>query len=148
MGERLALQVSSLAELEEKLGKYLQEPQEQGDWYRGQVKRHKEVVALVSQDEDLQEAIGKWFQWGKYEKLLEWWAKGLKIDWSHLYRENRPRRISLPTYPFARERYWILIEASPMATTSSKLSTRQLPVEQERRVVLLTPHWQEGPALR
>src|SRR5436305_96655 len=104
MGERLALQVSSLAELEEKLGKYLQEPQKQGDWYRGQVKQHKEVVTLVSQDEELQEAIGKWFQGGKYEKLLKWWVKGLKIDWTHLYGEHLPRRISLPTYPFARER--------------------------------------------
>ena len=33
--------------------------------------------------------------------------KGLSFDWQRLYGEARPRRISLPTYPFARERYWI-----------------------------------------
>src|SRR5437762_3104431 len=44
---------------------------------------------------------------GKYEKLLEWWVRGLTIDWKHLYGEHLPRRISLPTYPFARERYWV-----------------------------------------
>ncbi|MBB6249462.1 SDR family NAD(P)-dependent oxidoreductase, partial [Rhodanobacter sp. A1T4] len=35
------------------------------------------------------------------------WVKGLAFDWQRLYGAHRPRRISLPTYPFARERYWI-----------------------------------------
>ncbi|TMC24581.1 MAG: SDR family NAD(P)-dependent oxidoreductase, partial [Chloroflexi bacterium] len=136
MEERLALQVSSLAELEEKLGKYLQEPQEEGDWYRGQVRSHKETMALFNTDEELQEVIDKWLQHGRYEKILQWWVKGLKIEWQRLYTigaglEPRttigvsvrhdpyspqpmatapalPQRISLPTYPFARERYWLL----------------------------------------
>src|SRR5204863_4254181 len=116
------------AELEEKLSSYLQEPQRGGDWYRGQVKRHKDTVALFSTDEELQDAIGKWYQHGKYEKLLGWWVKGLRIKWSDLYTVGagsesrtgsaqgtiptapaRPRRISLPTYPFAQELYWIPI---------------------------------------
>ena len=29
------------------------------------------------------------------------------LDWHKIYGKNKPRRISLPTYPFARERYWI-----------------------------------------
>ena len=33
--------------------------------------------------------------------------KGWSFDWQRLYGEAKPRRISLPTYPFARERYWI-----------------------------------------
>jgi len=33
---------------------------------------------------------------------------GAEIDWNLLYHNNKPKRISLPTYPFARERYWIL----------------------------------------
>jgi len=129
MEERLALQVSSLAELEEKLGRYLCDlVQEGGDWYRGQVKQYKEMVTLLSVDEELQEVIGKWFQRGKYEKLLQWWVKGGTIDWKLLYTVGAgsavacglapqvctiptapamPRRISLPTYPFARERYWV-----------------------------------------
>jgi acyl transferase domain-containing protein len=108
MEERLALQVSSFAELEGKLGRYLQNPhQEGGDWYRGQVKQYKEMVALFSSDEELQKVSDRWLQQGKYEKLLSWWVKGLKVDWQHLYGKHLPHRISLPTYPFARERYWI-----------------------------------------
>src|SRR5436853_6557278 len=114
MEERLALQVSSLQELEEKLRRYLQEPQEASNWYRGQVRRHKETVTLLNADEELQGTISKWFQRGQYDKLLQWWVKGLKIDWQHLYTVGAlsaqgtmptlPRRISLPTYPFATER--------------------------------------------
>src|SRR5262249_10761330 len=39
--------------------------------------------------------------------LLRLWVRGLTVDWEALYA-NAPRRmLSLPTYPFARERYWI-----------------------------------------
>src|SRR5947199_2065061 len=128
MEERLAFQVNSFAELEEKLHRYLQRPQETGNWYRGQVKQHKEAVALLHADEGLRETIDRWFQYGKYEILLQWWVKGLKIEWQRLYTIGAeagqdpiptvpplPRRISLPTYPFARERYWISTETSSEA---------------------------------
>ena len=51
--------------------------------------------------------LDAWVAKGKYGKLLELWVKGLAFDWRRLYGEARPRRISLPTYPFARERYWV-----------------------------------------
>ena len=35
------------------------------------------------------------------------YVKGYELDWNDLYAEWQHRRISLPTYPFARERYWI-----------------------------------------
>ena len=43
----------------------------------------------------------------KLGKLGGLWAQGVEVDWEVLYGERRPRRISLPTYPFARERYWV-----------------------------------------
>ncbi|WP_210421886.1 phosphopantetheine-binding protein, partial [Bradyrhizobium nitroreducens] len=33
--------------------------------------------------------------------------KGLTLDWHKLYAQRTPRRVSLPTYPFAKERYWV-----------------------------------------
>ena len=128
--ERLALQVSSFAELAEKLQRYLQEPQEKGHWYRGQVRRHK--AALFGADEEVQEAlqatVSKWIQRGKYEKLLEWWIKGLRIEWQHLYGEHLPQRISLPTYPFARERYWISSGASSGPAVACGLASQVCPI--------------------
>ena len=35
------------------------------------------------------------------------WAAGLEVDWSAFNAGCRRRRISLPTYPFERTRYWI-----------------------------------------
>ncbi len=41
-------------------------------------------------------------------KLSRFWVSGADIDWELLYVEQpRPRRISLPLYPFAQNRYWI-----------------------------------------
>ena len=35
------------------------------------------------------------------------WAAGVAIDWTGLYRGERPRRLPLPTYPFERRRFWV-----------------------------------------
>jgi polyketide synthase PksN len=121
MEERLALEVNSLVELEEQLRSYLEDLQGKGHWYRGQARQHKEMVTLLSDDDTLQEAIDRWLQQSKYEKLLKLWVNGGTVDWKRLYMVGegsesssiaapaQPRRISLPTYPFARERYWISI---------------------------------------
>ncbi len=55
----------------------------------------------------LAKTLEAWVAKGKFGKLLDLWVKGLAFDWSRLYGEVRPRRLSLPTYPFARERYWL-----------------------------------------
>jgi acyl transferase domain-containing protein/enoyl-CoA hydratase/carnithine racemase/aryl carrier-like protein len=38
---------------------------------------------------------------------VEVWVKGVSLDWGVLYGGSRPRRVGLPGYPFAQERYWI-----------------------------------------
>jgi acyl transferase domain-containing protein/tryptophanase len=35
------------------------------------------------------------------------WVTGAEVDWRALARPRAPRRMALPTYPFARERCWI-----------------------------------------
>jgi acyl transferase domain-containing protein/acyl carrier protein len=35
------------------------------------------------------------------------WLSGVSIDWEQVNRKNSPRRISLPTYPFERKKYWL-----------------------------------------
>ena len=85
------------------------EPREDGiaDLYRGEVKRNKEALAVLATDDDMAQTIAAWVAKGKYGKLLDLWVKGLSLDWRRLYGERTPGRISLPTYPFARERYWV-----------------------------------------
>lgn len=102
MEERLALTVSSLEELSIKLEKFISGNYE--EIYRGRADRGS-LQTLIA-DEEIQEVIVKWIQRKKYHKLLDLWIKGAKIDWNLLYPDLKPKRLSLPTYPFEKERYW------------------------------------------
>jgi acyl transferase domain-containing protein len=35
------------------------------------------------------------------------WLNGAPVSWEGFYRDERRRRVPLPTYPFERQRYWI-----------------------------------------
>jgi amino acid adenylation domain-containing protein len=35
------------------------------------------------------------------------WANGAEVSWAALYSGEKRRRVSLPTYPFERQRYWV-----------------------------------------
>ncbi|HEX6101023.1 MAG TPA: SDR family NAD(P)-dependent oxidoreductase [Thermoanaerobaculia bacterium] len=107
MDERVGFIVSSAAQLIEKLQAFVAGEQAIEGVYSGQVKRNREALAVFSSDADLQQTIEKWIATGKLAKLLDLWVKGLELDWSRLYGEVKPQRASLPTYPFAREHYWI-----------------------------------------
>ncbi|SKB15922.1 hypothetical protein PL11201_80232 [Planktothrix sp. PCC 11201] len=106
MEERLGLIVASLAELSEKLQGFLDGRSDIEDLYRGQVKRNKDAISILASDEDFTETIDTWIHKRKYGKILELWVKGFVFDWNKLYGEQKPPRLHLPTYPFARERYW------------------------------------------
>jgi acyl transferase domain-containing protein len=107
MEHRLGVAVRTFAQLEEKLGAWLQPHTTQiENCYYAEIKKNKEMVSAFNADEDLQGAIAVWAEKGKHDKLLELWVKGLSFDWRRLYAGRRPRRVSLPTYPFAKERHW------------------------------------------
>ncbi len=52
-------------------------------------------------------------------RIARLWAEGVNIPWKEMYGASRPRRISLPTYAFARERYWILHPAGKPVKTGN-----------------------------
>ncbi|EIW21029.1 amino acid adenylation domain-containing protein [Pelosinus fermentans] len=107
MEERLAVMAESIAQLKENLRSFLKEPENNKDVYLGQVKRNKDTVAVFTADEDFEKIIDVWAAKRKYTKILNLWTKGLSFDWNKLYGETKPRRVSLPTYPFAKEHYWV-----------------------------------------
>ncbi|MDC0760182.1 SDR family NAD(P)-dependent oxidoreductase [Brevibacillus sp. AG] len=119
--ERLAVIVRSVGELAEKLTQFAEGAENIAELYRGRVKRNHDTVALFA-DEDMKQTVETWIAKGKYAKLLNLWVKGVTFDWNKLYSEDKPRRVSLPTYPFARERYWIDVQ-KPMATGRTKASS-------------------------
>jgi phthiocerol/phenolphthiocerol synthesis type-I polyketide synthase E len=42
-----------------------------------------------------------------YNTLARMWSIGVEVDWNGFYQFEERNRISLPTYPFERQRYWI-----------------------------------------
>src|SRR6185295_12060544 len=46
------------------------------------------------------------------------WLSGVPIDWSRFHRHDRRLRLSLPTYPFERQRYWV--EPAKRSAASSR----------------------------
>src|SRR5579872_1976178 len=106
MEERLGFIVNSVEQLVEKLDAYVAGEEEIEGAYRGEAKRNAEM-SLFSNDADLRQMVDRWIANGKLPQLLELWVKGLEVDWGKLYGAEKPQRMSLPAYPFVRERYWI-----------------------------------------
>src|SRR5579859_8010622 len=92
-------------------------------------------VTLFETDEDGQSLLHIWYQKRNLAKIAQVWVRGVHVDWRLLYGVEEgvasalPRRVSLPTYPFARERYWLptpassttIFGASRQATTPATL---------------------------
>lgn len=105
--ERIAYIAGSIDELALQLKTSLQEDKQSSSFFRGTLKEHKQTLTMLSTDSDFLETCEKWISGRKFNKLAELWVKGFDVEWNKLYGESKPRRMALPTYPFAKERYWI-----------------------------------------
>lgn len=107
MQERLAFIANTLDEVRETLARYIADKKSASSVYQGRVSKIKDELSIMNLDGEMQSAlIQNWVAGKKYGKLLEAWVKGLDLNWEMLRNNRTPHRISLPTYPFARERYW------------------------------------------
>ncbi|MEM6601842.1 MAG: SDR family NAD(P)-dependent oxidoreductase, partial [Verrucomicrobiota bacterium] len=100
---RLALVVNDLEELHMQLATY--QKGDKDDLLIGNVKKDQSDFLLEGE-------AGKGYieiamKNKESNSLAQLWVKGVEIDWNLLYKGHLPNKISLPTYPFARERYWI-----------------------------------------
>lgn len=57
---------------------------------------------IVQEDELL-----KYIASDNLETICKLWTDGYNVNWGMLYGENTPKRISLPTYPFEKVRFWV-----------------------------------------
>ncbi|ATQ76808.1 hypothetical protein CR152_21515 [Massilia violaceinigra] len=107
MDMRLAVVVDSVAQLAEKLAAFGRDEDGIDQFYLGQADKEKDSMSVLSQDDDMMETIAKWIARRKLPKLAELWVNSLEIDWRQLHTGHKPVLISLPAYPFAKDRYWI-----------------------------------------
>ncbi|MGE0533423.1 MAG: type I polyketide synthase [Pirellulales bacterium] len=52
--------------------------------------------------------------------MAQLWTFGVPVDWRGYYRDRTRKRISLPTYPFQHERYWLDLPADSSAARKAK----------------------------
>ncbi|KAA1238493.1 ketoacyl-synthetase C-terminal extension domain-containing protein, partial [Aquimarina sp. RZ0] len=105
MGERLAFMVEDIGSLSAEIEIYLSSGK--GSFFRGRVDEASASEFLLEGEAGkgyMEIAIRK----KESKSLVQLWVSGIDIDWQLLYEPGYvPSKISLPTYPFAKERYWV-----------------------------------------
>ncbi|MCP4285344.1 MAG: SDR family NAD(P)-dependent oxidoreductase, partial [Gammaproteobacteria bacterium] len=123
MEERLAIVVSNLDEVKEQLRHYAQGEAGIQGIHQGNVKANKAISGLLIEGEEGQTFVQSVIQRKKLDKLAQFWVLAINIDWNLLHPTKTPRHIPLPTYPFAKERYWIDDSKSTIKNLSTCLPT-------------------------
>ncbi|MCG6893045.1 MAG: SDR family NAD(P)-dependent oxidoreductase, partial [Desulfobacteraceae bacterium] len=111
MAERLAFVAADRTDLKAKLGRYHAGEGAQED---GVCRGHAGAASAAS-DPLIEGQEGRAFveslvRARKLEKLGRLWVSGADLDWRLLHPGRRPQRVSLPAYPFAKERCWAVPE--------------------------------------
>ena len=106
MEERVGFVAPSVTDLANRLAAFLED--KPGGFVRGQSRAGKGAAERFLDAADLEDLLAKWVGAGDFAKILDVWVRGYGVDWNRLYPAGAPRRIGLPGYPFAKERYWLL----------------------------------------
>lgn len=131
--ERLAIIVSDVVELAEKLRLYGGRQEDVDGIYRGSVTAESAPWKALLDGQEGEAYIQAVIKGGNYEKLASLWVSGVDIDWSVLYEDREVKRVSMPTYPFVKNRYWVPednrlsgVESSSQEAESKRLDWEKL----------------------
>lgn len=163
MEHRLAFEVRDLAELTALLRGRLEGTADGPRVHSARTWPHRAQIARFTAEEGHRERVTEWLRQRRYDHLLDLWTKGLAVDWTPAHEGARRRRLSLPTYPFDRDRYWVtpaepVAAAQPVTTPAppaahatrdqaahASRDQRRPPADQGRPVLLRTV-WEPMPA--
>ncbi|QDX95805.1 SDR family NAD(P)-dependent oxidoreductase [Brevibacillus laterosporus] len=121
MEERYATVICHINELKKSLTDYLENNGMMKNYCRGNVNKSNSITSLPIEHEEENEMINHFIKKNDLHQLAYLWVSGLDIDWKILYKSGTANQISLPTYPFARERYWISeVETSSFINKAKK----------------------------
>ncbi|KQV49726.1 thioester reductase domain-containing protein [Massilia sp. Root335] len=123
---RLAVVAGSTAALAARLAAFLA-GEADDDVMPGHVKNASAVTGLLDARER-QDFVNLLVQSRDPRRLAKLWSDGVIGDWQGVDIGHGGRRVSLPTYPFARERYWITAR-QPAAHSLVPVPAPQPPTE-------------------
>ncbi|MEM7125458.1 MAG: SDR family NAD(P)-dependent oxidoreductase [Chloroflexota bacterium] len=146
MEERLAVAVSTIEELIEQLQQYLNQDNPTDRIYRGNIKENQQNSAPLIEGAAGDAFIKAVVDNQDYDKIAQLWVSGVTIDWRRLHEQGKPQRISLPTYPFAREQYWVSTSNGLQnGSTSPNVTAQTIVAQNEADLLYGRQEWQHRP---
>jgi amino acid adenylation domain-containing protein len=115
MPERLAVVVQHAADLLARLQEYARTGAEQDVLFFGNTRADNKAQLMLVNGAEADEIVGVFIKHNNLRKLAQLWVSGTSIRWQRLYTQSR-MRVSVPTYPFAKESYWAPRRAQAAAT--------------------------------
>ncbi|PKM52637.1 MAG: hypothetical protein CVV02_00435 [Firmicutes bacterium HGW-Firmicutes-7] len=107
MEERIGIVASTIQELISKLKKGYEAEYDNKEVIRGRIKKSKTKTEDINGLENNQKRFLELFKAKNFSELAKEWVLGEEINWKTMNYGSKASVISLPVYPFARERYWI-----------------------------------------
>lgn len=68
---------------------------------------HKEAVEALSKESPLYQNKSDHRLKEKLTQLAKQWLEGFDVDWTTIFTARKFKRITLPTYPFQKKKYWV-----------------------------------------
>jgi len=131
---RLAFVASSTSEACERLDAYLRGDTMEGLWL-GEVKAaHRELGDLLKGEEG-RAFLAQLVKNGRLSELGRLWVRGIEVDFRALPDARFARRVSLPTYPFAKQRCWV-----PGVAEGEGSTRPEAPVSSLRSISAVAPN--------
>ncbi len=106
MDERLAIVALNAKSLSESLRNFIENMIDPNVYY-GNVKNPEKLLFDIMDGMNGKSLIKLLLENNDVLKIANLWISGIEIDWKLLYKNNFPRRISLPTYSFEQKRCWL-----------------------------------------
>ena len=120
MQERLAVVVSSVAELVEALTQF-RKGVIGSNVHVGSARKHNEKLDSILDEEQKQALVDSMLRGGRFAQLAKAWVSFLDLDWGRYTQQlfgAVPQRVSFPTMPFITQRYWVQEKTADVGTTA------------------------------
>jgi acyl transferase domain-containing protein/pimeloyl-ACP methyl ester carboxylesterase/acyl carrier protein len=121
MNERLAFVVNNPEELRNSLKQFIN-GEKSKNLLSNNIKKTQESYELLGGDEDAAAMVEQWINKRKLSQLAKLWITGYEINWLLLHNPDTVQRISLPTYPFTKESYWLPVSSKLVNNNKKELS--------------------------
>lgn len=136
MEERLAVIASNIEELVKAYEDFLAGVEDNENIWHSNIVEHSDRFEHIVNSSLLKKLIEKTIEENDLNQLAELWILGVKFDWDKKYINKKKRRLSLPTYPFAKQRCWVTNQANSLVPTKLASTSDECKKEvQEKNVI-------------